>query len=775
MSTWTDVTDKVRSQVSAIPRGELVCVPGFSLNEAMCSLELCAAKLDMAATEPQSFLTAERHLQLLAEKVASGEDEDAVPLVPAALKARTAFRLSVCLLSFLSGGCLQETVGSWVFCHPKGLERLREALADGVGLPEAALASVALGICRLAKSLALKGDVYEEDDFVPYTAGVNLLDAESEGAFGRVEDDPLLRVGELCDRATAAIGDAEGADGLLAVLLRALRGLYDGLRLLSPHLAGAEGGLLDPRAAAAALEGAKAHFEAFFGRVAERLRAEEASAPAEGAPAACSVDCVEDSDEGFDIHLYRGVMRSGGHRRVPFTRLSAPEALSRWRRECESLSDASSCMLVHGLETLRGRLRGLGRRSPGALARSAAAANLLNEEGRVFAGASVGVLVVDAMRAVGVPRSLLNTAEGRSFASLSGRVLIDAVRLPLYGRAVQRSRLERLLEDLAVLQQHAMAADAGAAEAHGLPSGLTLFAAWALVETARAMAGYLEAGLEAGLHGAHELDMVYFYLDYAYGNMLSWLAKLRAYRRELAGAAEDVFHPLEALATVRRAVCQNVFHVLLALRGAGAIGEPRYAGFSLDARYRRRFGAFAAVENPAPLTVEAYAGVVRSALPAVAAAAGAQGGAPASVDPLAVLRGEQRAMRRGGKLWTLCERMEELLEPVAGEGGGVELGDASDLLDTAAVGALSDEEVAHSVREAHLEVQREITELKKVCVMNSVFLTKIAKTDFRLPADQRLVCAIGMDETASGCHPHFVTFALRQATKAAEHKAVGTA
>lgn len=118
------------------------------------------------------------------------------------------------------------------------------------------------------------------------------------------------------------------------------------------------------------------------------------------------------------------------------------------------------------------------------------------------------------MVAFGVPRSVASSAQGLEFIDATCGALLESLKLQLHNRSRQRTRLEGLLQDLAIVQENAALLDTHFREAHGLDEGSPRhLLQWALDETLRAMQHYIVLGLELELFMDEEVAAALWYLE----------------------------------------------------------------------------------------------------------------------------------------------------------------------------------------------------------------------------------------------------------------------
>uniref|UniRef100_A0A7R9U9E7 Uncharacterized protein n=1 Tax=Pinguiococcus pyrenoidosus TaxID=172671 RepID=A0A7R9U9E7_9STRA len=826
-SPWRDVTQLVGDGCGALPTNRILCLPDFELNEAMCALELCAPKLDTVMSEPKQFLMPSKHLERLREL--GGE------LLPESLVHRSVLRLVTAQLAYLSGALIQESVGSFVFCHAVGLQALTEAMKDfreedggSVSLHTqclATLVSLVLGISRVAHRVVEKADVFEEDDFLVSVTGVDLLEDEN----GAGESAPQQELGDQAEAQTdvgrallknpAYLADctlrrveAEGASDSIetyALATRALVGFFRGLQILGADQLPGQDLQFEPTKAREQFAAASDDFKSLLGHLKTHCDREAASDDV-------AVDFINDDDLAFDIFFHRGIFGNGGHRRVPFGRCLIGDVFDRWTQLCQLMTESCDIMLLRGFYVIRLCVRDFGRRSVNVLPRSVIVVNLIKgDESLVFGGLPLSLIVREYMRSLGVPGSFLTCEAGIELLQQCLRLVVDSITAPLYSRTVVRARLQRIYEEWTTVQGLAATADAVILESMNIQKEQRFFFNWASTETLRSQVQYLETGLEMGLYQPQELDMVYWYLDFTMRALLHKLATSRVVQtqlreiqaqREAEEAAAQAskkakkkgkkkkekarapkvppvlqeYHPMELMYTARHQVCVCLSHFLRGLRGKGLLKDASLPGFNEGARFRQRFGLFNVGSQPQALSHVRYVAACRGILPSAEQAlerlrmdAEQQGDADLEksiallleepspeVDTTETLHNIRQELKQGAKLWTALDHMLEILAPRKGPDGKPLVDGVNDLRNAFHSGFIDASELEYNSSLLYQRHCREIKELKRVCLMNSILLSRLENNGYEMPANQRLVVATGYDETASGAHIHYITTSL---------------
>jgi len=228
---WHDVLPLLDAAATELTLGDLLHGEGFHLQEAMSALEMGDPQMDsMASTEP--------------------EDDPAPSLPPDTISAADLVGVLDDMLC-----CEHAWYGSSPLVHSLFRLDWLHAIPEIRPLELRAPLLAAVKSAAAVRALVLRGDVAEEEDFVPNVSGLNLQEHTSEVEVSKqlmaAEEATQLRVKAAKDREAApggeaggeARGEAEAPEALEAVLsrLRFRRGLLTALTaMLRPNAKAAE-------------------------------------------------------------------------------------------------------------------------------------------------------------------------------------------------------------------------------------------------------------------------------------------------------------------------------------------------------------------------------------------------------------------------------------------------------------------------------------------------------------------------------------------------------
>ena len=500
MVEWVDILPQLDAAAEEMELGDLLAGPSFDLQDAMSALEMMDPQMDTGMAT-----------------AASPEDEAPMPTlpddVPAPLLIGLLDDITCAEHGWYRGLSLIQTVYQveWMQTAP-----------DVVHQPlRAALCATARAVAA-ARSIVLRGDVHEEEDFNGSLSGLILHDG--------VSDEDVVNLMAEAEEACAAAAAAAQAK---------VKG--PNVEAAKPETDAADGaGASDAAAAPSEAESAARLAEAVLCRIRFRRAftfavLQIARPSPEALEVARSVITMAEAqlkDIAGSIELGTPREELGhmlGGRAVRQRLGSAPTKKAEWLSRIEGVTASTQllselkqlCGIVAAAEDYDGFSRwfgGLtcGRPTQCILTRSAV--QLIGvAEGKGGCGLRPGIAallagIISAYSGVPEPltRELLSLAPVTELMQQMGQGELSRLRLRNINPARARRRLRHFLHDWAPLQELAETLDAQLEHAGYLTAGMGPYGAWCLHRTLSDMLWFIALGFELELYAPCEYAFVYW-------------------------------------------------------------------------------------------------------------------------------------------------------------------------------------------------------------------------------------------------------------------------
>ncbi|OQR90203.1 hypothetical protein ACHHYP_05710 [Achlya hypogyna] len=625
---WADATELFFDASNALTLSQMVHVPFFSYFESMSALELMDPKMDAGMVDQNQLILP------VAERLAKG----LIPMTftDAASVVATIDRIEQCESAWRNGQTTEQSLLTCLYLHPVVYHTLLQLDTDEVSLAagpskEASLLCIfraylllTIKACTVQRNAILRADIYEEEDFAPAGADTPRGEAIDDAlVFGSLElaearlDALLAKKSKKKTSTVEPLHPTLGRDfaRLLSTRLQYKKNFYFCLASLGT-------------AECPDLERATVFLEAAL---------DDLTALATESLEVAAGCFAPEAHVGFDNHIGRVLASTAPPRAAklePFASVVAANTTL-----CTHLRLATAPAAFESMDDLKAFLSHMSSLQPNILVRSYILLFLYIDK-KMYGQYNFMEWLGDSMVMAGVPSVLLSTQEGMMYSSRCIEAVYESLKLHMHNRPRQRSRLELMLQDWAVLETEAAAIDDKFVTEMGIPKASypRYFTAWALEQTLGLMQQYLSLGFELDLYATSEYATIYCYLDYLIGtrihnltNAWSFVEKLHTMTRPEAKAvpppapakksgkkgskgpkkpdAPEAVDPVKekyaldiALLETHRALVRAMFQYVVGLQLDGLLPADTPVYGSPEVRYAHRFLPFEKLQYPQPLS-----------------------------------------------------------------------------------------------------------------------------------------------------------------------------
>jgi hypothetical protein len=521
---WVDVLPLLDSAADEMKLGDLLAGRSFDLQDAMSALEMMDPQMDTGM-----------------KAAASTEAEAPIPTAPDELPAPLLVGLLDDVLcaehGWYRGLTLAQTVYAveWMQCAPE--------LAH---LPTRASLLATARAVAAARSIILRADTHEEEDFAGTVNGLKLhdkiVDVDVAALLNAAEEQcaVALKAARAAHAEATAGGAAAEAEAEAAAAVAAAEAVLCRVRFRRGYCCAL---LHMARPSAKALEMAKRML-----KMADEQLAAMASSIEIGTPRSELADLLD----GRAVRKRLGAAPAKKPAWLPRAEgIAASKTLLAELRHICSVSEASDD--YDGIVRWVDDLAGLPRPGPHVLTRSAAQLIGVSEDPRQACGLRPPMieLIASAVSTYGgleapLARELLTLPPVHDLLQQLAQGELSRLRLRNINRGRQRRRLRHYLADWAPLQELAETVDTQLQQAGYLEPGVGPYGAWCLHRTLRDMIAFIMLGFELELFAPCEFGFAYWYNDLLCGMQLQL-------HREVSDKAQAQAAALAAEANARQA------------------------------------------------------------------------------------------------------------------------------------------------------------------------------------------------------------------------------
>lgn len=619
----------------------MLCTESFNLQDSMAAMELLDPKMDSCEI-PMSQILPGGHPKT-ATKDENGNDkvlyprspptqldDDFLPLPWEDLTLKDSVFIAVEALvrleSMLGGSSVVESIYTCLYAHssviedmkdrldPSPNETLKETLQTLVKpstathqprgtLPQHIVYATTLAlveITEIMRSIILHGDIYEEEDFCANTYNVSIYSNREKGA----TMSELVYASKLAEE----IEEKDTDEGLAA---RDILGTLIELLGVSTSVARVAGSEV-MRVMVETQQSIRSAVD-YIGELRKlyaKLKANETERE------------IELLQRTFDPYANRPLFGNSPVRKVVFLEPNISlELLSKIVSEV----DWALCKLVvqgKSLSRIRQFLDRISKSSINILTRSLIVLNLYFDEKLLGRYSLLELIVQDMQEMAAVPNDIFESKHGQMFLNRLAKPVYDTLKLRLLNRNRQRAYMEAvIIHDWSQLQQEAHIVDVHYRKEKELDTKAPPFIShYVLSNLVQLMDLHVLIGVELSLFRSHEdLAVVYWYRDFLLSTLLNNMTAMKKTKvaaldegknKEKNGNLQepcDLGNDLDFMVLdCKRSLCRGLVRYIAALHQAKFLENDKFQFTAAEKVFQKRFEAFAAIQQPPPLTYDDF-------------------------------------------------------------------------------------------------------------------------------------------------------------------------